>query len=63
LHIPWTRRALPGGKRFTFVEGINDAGEIVGSSIEIVPEPGSVLLFGPGLAGVGAFASRKRRSV
>jgi PEP-CTERM motif len=53
---------VPGRYRRTFVEGINDAGQIVGFSIEAVPEPGSMLLFGSGLMGVWATALRKRRS-
>jgi probable HAF family extracellular repeat protein len=52
------------GRGQTFAYGINDAGQIVGSSFPEgpVPEPGSMLLFGSGLAGIWAFASRKRRS-
>jgi hypothetical protein len=52
---------VPG--RRTFVEGINDAGQIVGYTLEIpTPEPGSMLLFGSGLLGTWAVAFRKRRS-
>ena len=52
---------IPG--RHILPEGINDAGQIVGWSLEIpVPEPGSMLMLGWGLAGILAFASQKRRS-
>jgi len=50
---------LSGGA--TFASGINDAGQIVGSIAGTpLPEPGSMLLFGSGLAGIWAVA-RKRR--
>jgi probable HAF family extracellular repeat protein len=53
---------LPG--RETFVQGINDAGQIVGYSYpqqSPLPEPGSMLLFGSGLIGLLAADLRNRR--
>jgi hypothetical protein len=52
---------VPGSTE-TGTFGINDSGQIVGITAGLIPEPGSMMLFGSGLAGVWAFASRKRSS-
>ena len=49
------------GAIYTILRGINNEGQIVGEYFQPVPEPGSILLLGSGVAGLGALTWRRHR--